>query len=126
MDEATKRLDDSRTDFLAQFRKTKGVTLVDSAEMADITLEVVASARAGFGEQSTTLTRSPVDGAIIGSTTSDSRRPTVTIRLAAGDYETVISEGSMNWKLAAVECVRKVRRWIEDNRATVLAKRSGS
>jgi hypothetical protein len=124
VDEETKRIADSRDDFLKQFRKTKAITLVDDAATADVTLQVASSARETFGTTSTSIDRLPGTLIATGTTTEESRRPTVRVKLTAGEYETEIAEGAMNWKLAAVECVRKVRRWIEDNKATLIERRA--
>jgi hypothetical protein len=124
VDEATKRMVDSREDFLGQLRKDKNVTLIDSAESADIVLELLSSELEEFGIVSSTVRRGVITGQVTGTTTDVPKRPTIRVQLTAGPYSNELIGAWASWRGASMDAVIQIKKWVKDNKATLLARRA--
>jgi 7-keto-8-aminopelargonate synthetase-like enzyme len=122
VDEGAKRRQDSVKDLRGWLAKKKGIVLVEDAASAVVTLEVLASAQAGTGEQRTT-TRNTWLGGVSGSTVEETAA-TLRTTLKVGDYTTELigrnGQAFGAWKEAANAVAVQVDKWVRDNRAKLL------
>jgi len=121
VDATSKRVADSRADFVNHFGKDKAVALVDSPESADVVLEIVSSAEEPFGRETTSKLAPSIPGSTA-TQTETVKRPTLRIKLTVGEYEREFVGGGPAWRTAAYETSFQIRRWIKDNRQRLQQK----
>jgi hypothetical protein len=116
------RLADSRADLLNFFRRfeKKRVVVVESAEAADLSVEILSSSHEVTGEETT----GRVGRTTYSANTHASTAPIVRVLLRAGTHEAVMTGAGVNWRTSAVYAGAEIRKWIKANREQLIAKRA--
>ena len=107
----------------AAIDKKKGFVLVDTAEAADITLEVVNAGQLETGNTRTKGLSTGLDGAIFGTTSKAEKKPQVHAMLRAGSYSMEFQGVGTNLKNAADMVAKAVEKWAKQNEKQLAAKR---
>ena len=126
----TDPLQAQRLDSLAQLKvvldKRKTIAVVEQAEGADLTIEVLQAGKLETGNERTKGLSTGIDGAIFGTTTKKETKPQVQAMLRAGSYQLEIhGTASYTIKRAAEAVADGVEKWIKQNRK-LLDERKGS
>jgi hypothetical protein len=119
-----KRRVDSRLDLLKNLRDDKTLDVIETADGADLTLDVLASSHAATGAVTTdTSAKAPILGRGSYSTSTAETAPTVIVKLTAGAYQHEIRGmvKSIRWRDAAYDAGRQIKKWIKDNKQQLLA-----
>jgi hypothetical protein len=114
----TKQLADSTRDLVKSLKGKKGICLAEKREDALVTVEVLGREKA---QQTATWS-------------GTGRDVTVSARLTAGTFETVISESAAGgavmaggaWGKAAGKVAKRIEEWVRDNRAKLTEAKASS
>lgn len=123
VDAASKARDASALDLQHALAKSRTLTVVESADLAAITVEITARGYDPAGSSTTSSTRMPYTGQVVSSTVGDVN-PTVHAVLHVGDYSTPMDGVTPSALLreAAKVLAKKLETWVQDNRARLPAK----
>ncbi len=124
VDETTKGQRDTFADLSARLAKKKQLKVVESAEQADVVLEILDRDIKDTGGSSTSTVRAPTG--LLSSTSKDTTKA-VTIQLSAGTYRTTFTGTADQligaWKYIAGKLADSVEKWAKENASQVLATR---
>ena len=116
----TDPLQAQRFDSLAQLKlaleKKKAITVVDQAEGADLTIEVLQAGKLETGNERTKGLSTGLDGPIFGTTTKKETKPQVHAMLRAGTYHLEFQGTAPRIKHAAEAVADGVEKWVKQNR----------
>jgi hypothetical protein len=122
VDEDSKQRQASAKQIRDRLKKRDGIVVVGDDQPADVTVEVLSSTREANGGVAEPIMPIPRGGFRNQSEPAEENR--VLVRLTAGsNSRQFIGSAKSSWSFAAADAEGQIRKWIDDNRKTIIERR---